>query len=133
MSRTSWTTSVLFIGCNRPATLGSLLSCPSSMKLFDRRRMPLTEKFVPAAKPVWPEPSCDTPGACSASEKMSRLLITGSSATRRVSNRTPTSALVVFSKGVSAVTCTDSATPAGRSVTSIAASWFSVRFSPDCL
>ena len=34
MSRTSWTTSVLFIGCNRPATLGSLLSCPSSMKLF---------------------------------------------------------------------------------------------------
>ena len=49
MSRSSWMMSVLFSGCWRPVTLGSLLSCPSIMKLFDRERIPLTAKFVPAA------------------------------------------------------------------------------------
>ena len=45
MSRTSCTMSVLLIGCWRPVTLGSLLSWPSSMKLLERRRAPLTAKF----------------------------------------------------------------------------------------
>ena len=45
---------------------------------------------------------------------MSRLLPSGSSEMRRLSNRTPTSALVVFSSGVSAVTVTVSASAAGR-------------------
>src|SRR6185295_11353395 len=44
--RISCTTSGLLIGCCDPDTLGSLLSWPSSMKLFERSRIPLTEKFV---------------------------------------------------------------------------------------
>ena len=64
---------------------------------------------------------------------MSRLLPSGSSEMRRLSKRTPTSALVVFSSGVSARTVTVSATPAGLSVTSATASWFSSRWMPSCV
>ena len=46
MSRISWTMSVLLIGCWRPVTLGSLLSWPSIMMLFDRSRAPFDEKFA---------------------------------------------------------------------------------------
>ena len=51
ISRTSWTMSVLLIGCCRPVTLGSLLSWPSIMKLFERSRMPFDgEVRAPEAK-----------------------------------------------------------------------------------
>src|SRR5688572_3716904 len=79
--------SVLLIGCCRPVTLGSLLSWPSIMTLFDRSRAPFDEKFasaVPEAKLVCPLASSLTPGAERASVKMFRLPITGSSATLRV-------------------------------------------------
>ena len=52
----------MLIGCCRPVTLGSLLSWPSIMKLFDRVRMPFTEKFGAGAKRAWPLLSWLTPG-----------------------------------------------------------------------
>ena len=75
--------------------------------------MPFDEKFVPDANSDWPLPSWLTPGADNATAKMSRLFIIGSSEMRVVSNRTPTSALVVLSSGASARTSTFSDTPAG--------------------
>ena len=129
--RISWTMSVMLMGCVRPVTLGSLLSWPSIMKLLDRTRPPLTAKLVPAAKPVWPDPSWLTPGAESASAYTSRWLETGSSATRLVSKRTPTSALVVLSRGASDWTVIVSVSVAGFSITSITASWLTARVTPE--
>src|SRR5262245_64094622 len=71
--RSSCTTSGLLIGCCEPETLGSLLSWPSNMKLFERRRMPLTEKFMRCAKPVWPLPSWLTPAGDNAAFTILRL------------------------------------------------------------
>jgi hypothetical protein len=43
MRRTSCTMSGLLIDCWPPETDGSLMSCPSIMKLFERRRPPFEE------------------------------------------------------------------------------------------
>ena len=77
--------------------------------------MPLVAKFArcPRRSSLWPLLSSLTPGADRARVKMLRLLATGSSATRLVSKRTPTSALVVFSSGASARTSTISVIAAG--------------------
>ncbi len=101
------------------------------MKLFDRARMPLTAKLVPAANADWPLASWLTPAAESARLKTSRLLITGSSAIRFVSKRTPTSDVVVLRMDASEVTITVSATAPVCIVTSTTASWFTARVSPE--
>ena len=105
------------------------------MTLFDRSRAPLTEKFdsmpPPDAKFVCPLASALTPGADVASVKMLRLKLIGSSATRVVSKRTPTSALVVLMIGASARTSIASVSAAGRSSTSTTASWLTASVRPE--
>ena len=129
--RISETVSVLLMGCWRPVTLGSLLSWPSIMKLLERVRMPLVAKSGPETKSAWPVFVWLTPAACSASENTSRALLTGSSAMRLVSKRTPTSALFVLSSAESASTVIVSLTAAAFMVTSTTASWLSARLIPD--
>ena len=77
-----------------------------------------TEKFVPKAKRSWPLPSALTPGAESARPDTSRNVApcTGSSAILVVSNRTPTSGVVLLIRGASARTSMVSVNPARWSV-----------------
>ncbi len=83
------------------------------MKLFERSRIPLTEKFMPCANPVWPLPSWLTPAADSATLKILRFGASGSSDSRLLSKRVLTSALLVLSSEAFSATVTTSSTVLG--------------------
>jgi hypothetical protein len=104
------------------------------MMLFDRSRAPFDAKLaseLPDAKLFWPLAISLTPGADRASEKMFRLPMTGNSATRVWSKRTPTSAFSVLMMGASARTSTTSLTDAGRISTLTTAVWLSASVRPE--
>src|SRR5262249_45293501 len=104
-------------------TLGLLLSWPSIMKLFERRREPLTEKLTPFACATFPLDNWLTPATDNARFVILRFGAIGNSPTRLASKLTPTSELVVFNRPASASTVTASSSPAKSSTMLNSAAW----------
>ena len=108
-----------------PVTCAIFVSCPSIIKLFDRSRMPLTEKTTVASGMImvfWLARRGLTPAAYNASFATLWLGLRGNSEILRASKFTPTSPLAVFNSGASATTVTFSVLPETLNLTERSAS-----------
>src|SRR5829696_1523349 len=110
ITRNSWIESTVGMDSKVMPEPTSVLLTPSTRKLIELRRVPLIEKSTTFVNPILISevPLPVTPGT-SVSNCMKLRLLSGSSTTLRFSTTSPTVALV-WIKGASAVTVTDSVT-----------------------